>query len=259
MIKYRVLTILGCLLCSATLAGCAVVDTGHVGVKKSMGIVDKHLLEPGVHGYNMFLDDIDVYSLKQESESGEASPLTSDQQPITLKFRIQYRIPEKQVLALYTGVAGDPFGTLVVPQVQESFRQVVSQYKADAVISGVTKIKDEVLVRARQSLKGKVDLIDIPITEVDLPKPLQQAIMEKQQMEIAAKKKQYELDKEQKQAEITITKARAEAESIKLQSQALSNSPKLVNLKWVEKWDGHLPQTVTGSSTMLMLPANKTE
>lgn len=246
--------ILGLLALGVALSGCGTIQPGEVGVRKSMGVLDKSLLAPGMYTYNFMTDHVDVFSIKQETVEGSATPLTSDQQPITLNFKVQYRVPQEQVLNLYANVKGDPYGTLVAPQIQEAFRQVVSQYKADAVIGGVNKIKEEALALARKNLNGLMVIVDIPITHIELPGALQQAIIEKQQMEISAKKKQYELDRERKQAEIVVTKAKAEAESIRLQSQALANSPKLVDLKWVEKWNGKLPDTVAGGNSLIISP-----
>lgn len=248
------LIIITLLASTLALTGCATVNPGERGVRTTMGVVDKHLNEPGMVTYNPFTDHIDIYSVKQVTVEGQATPLTSDQQPLSITFKVQYSLPESQILDIYQNIKGDPYETLVSPQIQEAFRQVVSQYKADAVIGGVNKIKDQVLYAVRKTLKNKVYVADIPITHIDLPAALQQAVIEKQQMEISAKKKQYELEKEKREAEITVTKAKAQAESIRLQSQALSNSPKLVELKWVEKWDGKLPEVMSGSNSLIVSP-----
>lgn len=239
-------------LMALSLTGCATIDPGERGIKVELGVMKKDLLAPGLFGYNPFTERIHTFTTKQISVEGSANPLTSDQQPLAISFRVQYRLPEGQLLNLFQNVQGDPYQALGAPQVQESFRQVVSQYKAEAVTGGVNAIKAQVLAMTRESVKGQIEIIDIPITHIELPEALQKAVIEKQEMEISAKKKQYELDREKKQAEITVAKAQAEAESIRLQSQALANSPKLVELKWVEKWDGKLPETVAGNSSIIM-------
>jgi regulator of protease activity HflC (stomatin/prohibitin superfamily) len=240
---------------TVTLTGCATIEPGERGVKVDMGVVDKHLITNGVTMYNPLTSSIYEYNVKQDTVTGEANPLTSDQQPISISYRVQYKIPEGQVLNLFENVKGDPYETLVVPQIQEAFRQVVSKYKADYVTANVNTVKDQVVAQVRNALNGQMTVIDIPITHVDLPKPLQIAIIEKQQMEMQAKKKAYELDRERKQAEITVTKAKAEAESTKLMTEALRQSPELVKFKMAEvelekakKWNGQLPSTVMGGN-----------
>ena len=238
------------------LSGCAVVQPGEVGVKVSMGQMHRGLLHPGIQGYLPFADRITVYSTKQETVQGKAMPLTSDQQPISMEYKVLFSIPEGQVLNLYEKSQGEPYAQLVEPQIQEAFRQVVAQYKADQATKNVNNIKNQVLSMTRENVKGLVNVVDIPITHVDLPEILQKAIAQKQVMEQQALQKQYELDKARKEAEITVANAEAQARSIQLQSQALEKSPALIEYEKVKKWDGKMPSTFisgSGGNTLFQL------
>ncbi|NJK90644.1 MAG: hypothetical protein HC904_01705 [Blastochloris sp.] len=66
----------------------------------------------------------------------------------------------------------------------------------------------------------------------------------KQVTEQQALAKEYELQKARKEAEITLVNAQAEAQSVKIKGEALANSPRVVDLEIVKKWDGKAPQTV---------------
>ena len=242
----RTLSMLALISASALLTGCTIIEPGSVGVKVSMGQLDRNLLKPGMQNYIPGVDSIYSYSTKQETISGTAVPLTSDQQPITLQYKVLYNIPEGEILTLYEKYSGDPFQKLVDPQIQEAFRQVVAQYKADQATKSVNTIKNQVLSMTKENVKGLVNVVDIPITHVDLPEILQHAIAQKQVMEQQALQKQYELDKARKEAEITIATAEAQARSIQLQSDALQKSPMLIEYEKVKKWDGKLPGTVIG-------------
>lgn len=251
------------LIFSSALSACTVVEPGQRGIKVSLGQLDRSLLTPGMQLYNPATDRIISYSIKQETKDGQADPLTADQQPISIQYKVLYKIPEGQVLTLYEQYSGDPFDRLVAPQVQEAFRQVVSQYKADAATRSVNVIKNQVLAMVKENVKGLVDVVDIPITHVGLPDVLLQAISQKQVMEQQALQKSYELDKAKKEAEITIAQAEAQAKSIQLQSQALSKSPTLIEWERVKKWNGVLPNTMItsgnsagGFGTMIQLRAN---
>ena len=248
MIK-RTLSNLALIAASALLAGCTIIEPGSVGVKVSMGQLDRSLLKPGMQTYIPGVDSIYTYSTKQETISGTAVPLTSDQQPITLQYKVLYNLPEGQVITLYEKYTGDPFQKLVDPQIQEAFRQIVAQYKADQATKNVNTIKNQVLSMTKENVKGLVNVVDIPITHVDLPEILQHAIAQKQVMEQQALQKQYELDKARKEAEITNATAEAQAKSIQLQSDALQKSPMLIEYEKVKKWDGKLPNTVIGGGS----------
>ncbi len=232
------------------LSGCTIIEPGERGVKVSLGQLDRNLLSSGMQTYFPLTDRVITYSVKQETVSGQAEPLTADQQPITINYTVLYRIPESQVLTLYEKYAGNPYERLVAPQIQEAFRQVVSQYKADMATKNVNSIKNQVLDMVRQNVKGLVEVNDIPITHVGLPEVLQQAIAQKQVMEQQALQKSYELDKAKKEAEITVANAQAQAQAIALQSQALQKNPALIEYERVKRWDGVMPTTLvtTGAS-----------
>jgi regulator of protease activity HflC (stomatin/prohibitin superfamily) len=241
-------------LLAISLSGCAtVVSPGHVAVKVTLGKMDKAPVQPGMVFYTPFIDGFRDFSTKQEAVDGEASPLTSDQQPIIIKYKVLLRVPEANVIKLTSEFQGDPYQNLVAPQVQEAFRQVISQHKAAAVNKNIDSIKNEILAIVRQNVKGLVEVVDIPITHVDLPETLQKAIAEKQVMEQQALQKAYELDKAKKEAEITVAKAKADAEAIRVQTEALSKSPSLIKYEAVKKWDGVLPRIVTSDKLSFLL------
>lgn len=256
----RKLMVLLAMPLALSLAACSVIEPGQVGVRVSLGQMDKQLLQPGLQTYNPFTDQINEYSTKQETVEGKCVPLTSDQQAITIDYKAQYHIPASQVLTLYSQYNGDPYAKLVDPQVQEAFRQVVSQYKADAATKNLNTIRTQVLAMVRENVKGLVDVSDIPITHVTLPQILQDAIAQKQVMEQQALQKTYELQKAQQEANITVANAKAEAEStklqaeaeatkIRLQTEAISKSPALIEYERVKHWDGKLPNTlITGGN-----------
>ena len=239
----RILSVALCLC----LSGCATIQPGERAVKVSLGSLDKTLISPGLIFYTPGIDHIYTYSIKQNTVEGKAQPLTADQQAITIEYKVQYKIPEGQVLSLYQSYNGDPYSMLVDPQIQEAFRQVISQYKADAAIKSINTIKDQVVAMVSGNLKGLVSIVDIPITHTGLPEVLQNAIAEKQIMEQKSLQKQYELDAAKKQAEITIANAQAQSEAIKLQTDALAKSPQLIEYEKIKKWDGKLPDTVVTS------------
>jgi prohibitin 2 len=227
-----------------SLSACTIIEPGQRGVKVTLGKMDHNLLSSGMQIYNPATDSIIPYSIKQETVPGDAEPMTADQQPIKLTYQVLYRIPEGEVLTLYEKYNGNPYDKLVAPQIQEAFRQVISGYKADVATKNVNTIKNAVLGMVKDNVKGLVEVVDIPITHVELPEVLQRAIAQKQVMEQQALQKSYELDKAKKEAEITIANAEALAKSIQLQSQALAKSPQLIEYERVKKWDGTLPTTM---------------
>lgn len=63
--------------------------------------------------------------------------------------------------------------------------------------------------------------------------------------------KQADIDKN-----IEITKAEAEAKALQIKGQSISNNPRVVELEWINKWNGELPTYMLGSGTNVMLGMN---
>lgn len=62
-----------------------------------------------------------------------------------------------------------------------------------------------------------------------------------------------------KNKNIQIIGAQGEAEALRIKGNAIQQNPKIIQLNWIEQWDGHLPTTILGSgtNTMMMLPDAK--
>lgn len=56
---------------------------------------------------------------------------------------------------------------------------------------------------------------------------------------------------------IEITKAEAEAEALRIKGQSISSNPRIVDLEWINKWDGKLPQYMLGDKNGIMLNLSK--
>ena len=56
------------------------------------------------------------------------------------------------------------------------------------------------------------------------------------------------------QADAKIEAARGDAEANKLIAQSLAQNPALVQSKWIDKWDGHLPSVQGGNTPLIQIP-----
>jgi regulator of protease activity HflC (stomatin/prohibitin superfamily) len=73
--------------------------------------------------------------------------------------------------------------------------------------------------------------------------------------ELRMTKAQAEKDVAKAEAEVRV--AKAEAEATALRGKAIDANPGVLKQAWIDKWDGHLPSTVTGQGTSLILDVNK--
>ncbi len=54
------------------------------------------------------------------------------------------------------------------------------------------------------------------------------------------------------EAEAKILEAQGEAEALRLVAEALAKNPALIEMKWIEKWNGEVPRVSTGDSGMIL-------
>ena len=53
--------------------------------------------------------------------------------------------------------------------------------------------------------------------------------------------------------DITIQQAEGEARALQIKGNSISSNPKIIELQWIEKWDGALPTYMMGNGQGIML------
>ena len=56
--------------------------------------------------------------------------------------------------------------------------------------------------------------------------------------------------------DIAIQMAMGESKALQIKGQSISNNPKIIQLQWIEKWNGELPQYIMGSGQGIMMNMN---
>lgn len=234
---------------------CTVVPPGHRGVSVTLGKVYPMVCGEGLNFKKPFIEQIVKIPIQQITAIGKTSCFSSDLQLVEIGYSVLYRLPQEKVVELYQQYQGDPYQALVVPRMNDALKQVVSGYSAEEIVKSRDKIKPLVLEKIQKELAGLINIVDIPISNVDLSDQLEAAIEAKQVQQQQALAKTYELQKAQKEAEITVVNAKAEAEAVRIKGEALKASPEVISLEISKKWNGIAPTTVvvgTGGANVLL-------
>jgi prohibitin 2 len=234
-----------------------IVPPGHRGVAVTLGKAAELPRSDGITAKLPLLTTIYDMPIKQITEKGQAVSFSSDLQTVSVGFNVLYRIPENQVVPLFVMYAGNPYGALVEPRVQEVIKQHAATYRAEDIVKSREKIKATVLAELKKVVQELI-IVDVVINNIDLTKELEAAIEKKQVMEQQALAKVYELQKAQKEAEITVVAAKAEAEAVRIKGEALKSSPEVIQLEIAKKWDGKAPTYVstTAGGANILLPVH---
>lgn len=226
-------------------ASCTVIEPGFRGVAVSLGKVNPTPLAEGLNWKKPLIESIYEVNIQQQTKAnGKTACFSSDLQTVTVGYSVLYRIPEAKVVTLFQSYKGEPFETLVYPRLENAMKQIVAQFRAEDVVKSREKIRADLLTLVKKDVEGLVDIIDIPITNIDLTDEMERAIELKQVTEQQALAKKYEVQKAESESEITIIGAKAEAESVKLKGQAIKDNPDVIALDIVSRWNGISPTTV---------------
>lgn len=236
-----------------------VVEPGYRGVLVTLGKVDDQVRPEGFGTKAPFVSHIEPVMIKQRTQSLEAECYSLDLQQVNVTVRILYRIPENMVVRIYKDFAGDPFESLVAPRVQEAVKEVAALQSAEQIVRKREDIKTKALIASKEKVGGILFLEDLVIENITLSKELEQAIEAKMVQEQEAAKSRFTQQKAQIEAETAKIKAQGEADAIRIRGLALKETPGLIDLQIVEKWDGRSPLVIGGggaggNGTNLILP-----
>jgi len=233
--------------------GFTTVESGFVGVKKTLGKLDSGYLSPGLHFKIPFIQQIILVNTQVLKSETQAAASSKDMQTTHTSIVVNYRVDETRASQLLSTVGPSYASIIIAPAIQEVLKATTSMYSAEEL---VTK-RETVAIGIKEGLEKKLvkyDLIvtDISITNFEFEKAFNESIEAKQVAAQQAIKAENDLRRIEIEAKQKIAEAGAEAESLRLKK--LEITPDLVLLKQIEvqekavdKWDGKLPNVTGGT------------
>lgn len=232
-----------------------IISAGHQGVQVTLGEVNMHTLNEGLHFVNPIsnIQEVSVRVTKAELKNANAG--TRDLQIVHTDIVVNYRLDGTKVAHVYKEFGLELEDKILLPAVNEAFKAITAHYNSEEL---VTK-RDEVSHAISEALQTKVAKYGLIVSEISLVNfgfsAQYQAAIEQKVIATQQKlKAEQDLARIQVEAEQNIAKAKGEAESIRIQAQAIQNQggKDYVQLKSIEKWDGKLPTMMLGNSTPMI-------
>jgi regulator of protease activity HflC (stomatin/prohibitin superfamily) len=232
------------------------IGTGQRGVVTSFGSVQDRILGEGITLVVPFINSVKSIDVKIQKVETFSSAPSKDLQEIKTKITLSYHLSPNQVNKLYQEIGMDYEEIIIEPAILETMKHVSAQFTASDLVTQ----RETVSAKINESLRAKLGKFYILVDEVSMKdfefsKTFSESIELKQKAEQDALRARNELETVKIQAEQQVATAKAEAESLRLKSQQIT--PMMVQMKWIEKWDGSLPNYVTGSNSMMMVQPNK--
>jgi len=252
------------------LSSMTTVDAGQVGVVKRFGQVTGRVLSPGLSFKTPFAEGVSKYNTKKltyettsevkQSES-QADYLdypvdtnTSDGQQVDIYYTIRFSVDPTKAnwVAQNIGDEESLVEKIVKTESRVVMRNIPREFEANELYTGSVQ---EVQNRAFEALNhvfidNGLVLDSVGIREIKFSEEYINAIEAKQIEAVRVETEKNRAESAKFEKERTITQAEAEAEKQRLLQESLSSE--VLQNKFYEKWDGKLPNVITGDSDLLL-------
>jgi regulator of protease activity HflC (stomatin/prohibitin superfamily) len=197
-----------------------------------------------------------TYTREQDERGPENEELTfSDNNalPMTADVQVVMRVDGARAPALYTRYRLT-FEQLFEGPLRNDVRSAVA---AETELVSVEYLykggRQQVIQKALARVAAKWEPQGVNISQLDwigtirYPQVILDSIQAKTKADADAAAAQAQVAVAKAQADAQIEQARGQAESNRLLAQSIASSPAVVQLRAIEKWDGHLPTTTGGA------------
>ena len=246
------------------------VDSGEVGIKFHKWSVSEQDYG-GVEGtckgwvfYNPVTTDVFTYpTFTQRKQYETFSVNAKDASLFEMDPTIAYRINPDKACDIFTkyrvGVKELEEG-YIRTCIYEAYRTCGNQYTSDSLMSNRANFESDVRRRLEKSLEAEGFVVEEFTSKITPPKSLVSMIDAKNTAIQSALKAENEVKEAEANAKIAVAKAEGNAKAMKIKADAeayynktiaASLSPMIVQEDMIEKWDGKMPQIVSGSGMIM--------
>lgn len=281
--KRQVFSLLGLIIC--LIGFIKTVPTGSTGIVTTFGRIENTTLDAGIHFMAPWKKVVNMDNRTQK-QSIEMPCFSSDIQEVNVIYTVNYQINKANAQEIYRTIGKEYFDKIVMPKALEAVKSVFAKYTAEALVESRANLSKEIEAILVDDLsKQNIQITATSIENIDFTDAFTNAVEAKQVAEQNKLKAQTEqaqatleaqaqaerqVIKAQADADASILAAKADAEVAKISSDSalyqgekeasilqrvgeqLAKYPDLVKYKYIEGWDGKMPQTILGNSDVIM-------
>jgi regulator of protease activity HflC (stomatin/prohibitin superfamily) len=250
-------------------SGVRMIGAGHVGVALLFGKVQPIALHEGINLVNPLYDVVEMDTRVQKHQA-RYDAASRDLQAVHIDMVLNYRLQPDRATEVYQRIGPDFSRIIIDPAAQEVLKANTALHIASEILHQRPKIKADVQKDVTAWLaKYGIELKEASLANIRFDPAYEKAIEAKQIEEQKAEQKRYELIQAQRQAEIVAAqakglgdaareKAKGEADATRIrgsaeaeynQKVAASLTATLIQQRYLERWDGKLPQFSAGGGS----------
>lgn len=264
--------IIGVILLVAAVFGfcCTVVDSGEVGIKFHKWSATEQDYG-GVEGtckgwvfYNPITTNVFTYpTFIQRKQYEKIIVNAKDASLFEMNPTIAYRINPGKACDIFTkyrvGIKDLEEG-YIRTCIYEAYRTCGNQYTSDSLMSNRANFERDVRARLEKSLIAEGFVVEEFTSKITPPQSLVTMIDQKNTAIQSALKAENQVKEAEANAKIAVAKAEGNAKAMKIKADAeayynatiaASLSPMIIQEDLIEKWDGKMPQIVSGNGMIM--------
>ena len=229
------------------------VNPGEKAIVLRLGKINR-TIDQGVHGKIPLLEQVEKINIQTQKEEANADAASSDLQTVNTTVAVNWNIDPQKIVELYSTVGKNFKTTIIDPSIQEVVKSVTARYTAEQLITKRPQVTEDIQKElSHKLLSNSIIVTGVSIVNFNFSSSFNAAIEAKVTAEQQALASKNKLEQVKYEAEQRIVQSKAEAEAIRIQAEALKENSELVELEAVKKWNGILPQYMTGATPFINL------
>jgi regulator of protease activity HflC (stomatin/prohibitin superfamily) len=214
------------ILTGLLLANCTVVRQGEVGVKRTLGKLNKEVIQPGAAGYNPFASRIIKMPIRTMNMEINSNLPSREGLNVAAVISILYRMRPEQAPQIVETIGVGNEVNVISSVFRSTAADVCSRYFAKDMHSAQrASIEKEIADQMLSLLQPRgFEIEAVLLKNIQLPEGLARAIEEKLEAEQDAQRMEFLLEREKREAQRKLIEAQGIRDAQKIISEGLSKN-----------------------------------
>ena len=218
------------------------IGAGERGILLQFGAVQDKIFGEGLYIKVPFIQTVVKMDVKIQKDEIPASAASKDLQIVTSKIALNYHLDPDSVNRVWQEVGKNYNIRIIAPSIQEAVKAESAKFTAEELITKREEVKEKIKANLAERLLERSIIVDeFNIIDFEFSPAFNSAIEAKVTAEQLKLKADRDLERIEIEADQKIAEARGKAEAIRIEAQALRQNAQVVELRWIEKWDGKVP------------------
>lgn len=228
------------------------IGAGERGVLLQFGAVQDKVFNEGLYFKIPFIHKVVKIDVRIQKDEIPASASSKDLQVVTSRIALNYHLDPGSVNKVWQDVGKDYNARIIAPSIQEAVKAVTARFTAEELITRREEVKEQIKLNLADRLLERNIIVDeFNIIDFEFSPAFNEAIESKVKAEQLKLKADRDLERIKIEKEQTIAAAQGKAEAIRIEANALRQNPQVVELRWIEKWNGEVPTYWGGASPFI--------